>query len=129
MMTVAVETRIAFSAHAVNRYRERAYAAGDVARARAHLENLVPAARIASLPPGWFALRAKEDAELYLTIGADLVFPLVRAGEDRLDAWVAKTCIARGGMSDEARRRRNASNAMRRRSRREKRSGAARHER
>jgi hypothetical protein len=82
MMTVAVETRIAFSAHAVNRYRERAYAAGDVARARAHLENLVPAARIASLPPGWFALRAKEDAELYLTIGADLVFPLVRAGED-----------------------------------------------
>jgi hypothetical protein len=51
MMTVAVETRMAFSAHAVIRYQERAYAAGDVDRARAHLETLVPTARIVSLPP------------------------------------------------------------------------------
>jgi hypothetical protein len=114
MITVA--TQITFSAHAIVRYCERAFPALDITRARTHLDALAANARIVPIPPEWLAAQALEQAELYLTIGTDLVFPLAR-GDDGLDPWVAKICLARGGISDKTRSRRNAHNARRRRSR------------
>lgn len=124
-MTVAVETTITFSRHAVERYCERAFPAAEPRLAEARLDALAGSARIASRPPRWFAERAHEEAELYLVIG-DLVFPLARAAQDEADGWIAKTCIARGGLSEAARRRRNASRARRRRSRRDDPRGSGR---
>lgn len=45
----------------------------------------------------------------------DLVFPIVRTA--RIGGWIAKTCIARGGISEETRGRRNLARVQRRRSR------------
>ena len=120
MTTVAVETKITFSHHAVERYRERAFPAADLQLARARLEALASSARVAAHPPRWCAAKAQQEAELYLVIG-DLVFPLVRTGEDQDHQWLAMTCIARGGISARARRRRNASRVPRRRPREENR--------
>jgi hypothetical protein len=120
--TVAVETSVTFSRHAVERYQERAFPAADLQLAQARLDALAPSARIASRPPGWLAEREVHRSELYLVIG-DLVFPLVRAGEDGEERWFAKTCIARGGISEDARRRRNAVRVQRHRSRRVSRRG------
>lgn len=118
MTTVAVATRITFSRHAVERYRERGFPAADLDLAQARLNALATSARIASTPPRWYTAKARQEAELYLVIG-DLVFPLVRTAADAADGWIAKTCVARGGISVEARRRRNALRVHRRQSRRE----------
>jgi hypothetical protein len=114
MMTLAVETKITFSRHAVERYRERAFPAADLELAESRLEALATSAHLVSRPPLWHAGRASEKAELYLVIG-DLVFPIVRTA--RIGSWMAKTCIARGGISEETRRRRNLARVQRRRSR------------
>ncbi len=125
MTTVAVETKVTFSRHAVERYRERAFPAADSRLAEARLDALATSARIASRPPPWHAARTKEEAELYLVIG-DLLFPLVRAVEPGEDRWIGKTCIARGTISEGTRRRRNASRTKRRRSRRQNRRRSSR---
>jgi hypothetical protein len=112
MMTVAVHTRIDFSVHALERYRERVGTALDADTVRAHLLGLAGCAELAPDPPAWLAARAREEPHLYLLIGSDVVFPLIY--DQHRQAWIAKTCLARGGLSDAVRRRRNSANALRR---------------
>lgn len=52
MMTVAVETKISFSRHAVERYRERAFPAADFELAESRLDALATSAHLASRPHG-----------------------------------------------------------------------------
>lgn len=116
MMTVAVQTRIDFSTHALERYRKRVGTALDLDIVRARLLALAGCSELTPDPPGWLAAGAREESVLYLLIGSDVAFPLVY-GRDRR-TWIAKTCLARGGLSDAARHRRNTANATRRARRR-----------
>ncbi len=116
MMTVAVQTRIDFSTHALERYRERVGIALDLESVRARLLALAECSELTPDLPPWLASRAREESALYLLIGSDIVFPLVYSREPR--TWIAKTCVARGSLSDAARHRRNTANAARRARRR-----------
>lgn len=103
-MTAQVETAIEFSAHARQRYRERVGPEVDDARLRQHLAEIARHGELTTHPPRWFAERARAVSALYLVIG-DVMFPLVERPDGR--GWLAKTCIARGGISRLARTRRN----------------------
>jgi hypothetical protein len=116
MMTVAVQARIDFSTHALERYRERVGTGLDPDTVRARLLALAGCAELCPDPPGWLAARAREESILYLLIGTDIVFPLTY-GRDR-QTWIAKTCLAHGGLSDAVRHRRSTVSATKRARRR-----------
>jgi hypothetical protein len=115
MTIVLPQPAVRFSGHAVDRYINRVLQAGDRQRAEQQLTALALSGEITASPPNWFGDRAKEEADRYLVI-ADLVFPLVL--DARGTRWLAKTCIPRGYMSDDVRRRRNIAKSRRSQSRR-----------
>ena len=103
-MNVQVATAIEFSAHARDRYRERVGPQLDDARLSLVLAEIARHGALTARPPRWFAERARETSALYLVIG-DVVFPLLERPEGQ--GWIAKTSVARGGISPLARERRN----------------------
>lgn len=105
-MKLSVSTPITFSAHAIQRYGERIATAQITDALPGHLASLADVSKVTPTPPGWLSQTAKEHSPLYLTLGSDVVFPL--AYDDARDAWVAKTCLARGGLSSASRERRRA---------------------
>jgi hypothetical protein len=98
--------RVTLSNHCVNRFHERVRPALEVLHARAQLEYLIEHGKIEKAPPDWMARTMRQKADAYLVVGTDLVLPLVAAGP--LGEMVAKTCISRGGISEQARQRRSA---------------------
>ena len=109
------------SHHCVNRFHERFRPALDRIRARAELQLLIEHGEIADAPPEWLARTMRQEAEAYLVVGEDLVLPLVEVGPR--GELVAKTCIPRGGISEQARRRRNERARQRRAGRNSRRKG------
>jgi hypothetical protein len=103
--------------HCVGRFHERFRPALDLIGARTELEMLIEHGEIAGEPPEWMARTMQQEADAYLIVGEDLVLPLAWIGPlgERL---IAKTCIARGGISAPARRRRNERGRKRRAHRR-----------
>lgn len=95
---------ITLSRHAVVRFQERARPGLDILAAEEELARLVSDATVLSTPPAW--LHPGTKADLYLLI-ADLVLPLLRM-RCGPDAYLATTCIARGGFSQPSRRRHSA---------------------
>jgi hypothetical protein len=92
------------TSHAVKRFRERVRPGLAWDAAESELLRLLDFGETSTEPPAWLADRQLEQAEMYLVIG-DLVFPLERSSYDD-NRWLAKTCIARGGISELARARR-----------------------
>lgn len=90
--------------HAVKRFRERVRPGLAWDAAESELLRLLDLGEIAAEPPAWLADRQLETAESYLVVG-DLVFPLARSSYND-SRWLAKTCLARGGISELARARR-----------------------
>lgn len=115
-MKVSVSTPVAFSAHAIQRYGERIGTAQTTDAVPSHLANLAGASTITPTPPRWLTQTAKEHSPLYLTLGSDIVFPLVY--DEARGALVAKTCLAKGGLSSASRERRSHTKAQRRAQRR-----------
>jgi hypothetical protein len=105
---------VELSSHARERYRERVKPALGFETAGRELFALLTLGKIVPEAPGWLAARQCTVAEAYLVIGDDLVLPLARSES----GWVAKTCIARGGISAPARERRNRARRAGRRRRR-----------
>ena len=112
MSAPRLHSRVAFTDHAVLRYRERVRPGLAIAAARAELSRLLQHAKVLPGPPLWLVGAAQSG--LQLVIG-DITFPLKRDASDPDLLW-AITCLVRGGISSEARNRRNA----RRRRRRER---------
>ncbi len=92
---------VRFSLHSQQRYVERVRPTVECASAARELERVCRVGAIRNAEPEWLRGRTKRESELYLLIGDDIVFPLVRdMGSHEL---VATTCIARGGISDATR--------------------------
>ena len=106
-------SEIRLSNHCVDRFLERFRPALDWSSAKRELLRLLGCGSVRSDAPSWLADRALQEADCYLTVGEDLVLPLVHDGGD----WIARTCLGRGGISAPARERRNR-NRRHRRSRR-----------
>lgn len=110
-MRVSVSTPITFSAHAMQRYGEPIGVAQTTEALPGHLANLATVSKVTPTPPGWFSQTAKEQSLLYLTLGvtSSSLSPMT----DSRGAWVAKTCLARGGLSPSSRERRSYARAQR----------------
>jgi hypothetical protein len=107
---VAVE----LSRHAVERYAERLKAGFELppGAVAAELLRLAALGVVVEEPPGWCASPWATVSDFHLVIG-DLVLPLAPHGR-HADRLVAKTCLARGELSPEARERRRAGRRRRR---------------
>lgn len=104
-MTVAsIPVSVRISDHAITRYRERCKPALDDENAGRDLGRIAALGRVLTEAPRWLVGRARQTSPLYLEVG-DIILPLVpdRGGSGD---WCAVTCIARGGISEPARRRR-----------------------
>lgn len=104
---------ITVSEHAQERYRERVRDVLDVEGEIVLLAGVC--GRVQFEPPAWRGW-SDQPVEVWLMLGDDVAFPLVRG--------TAVTCIARGGMSDTARAGRNGHNARVRSARRVQRAMA-----
>ena len=95
---------IHLSAHAVERFQQRARPALDAVDALDELARLVLVGDVVDTPPRWHARGCSQLAPWYLVI-ADVLLPLkqhlVEPG-----VLVATTCFVRGEHSDDVRRRR-----------------------
>jgi hypothetical protein len=91
--------------HAVERFRERVRPGLTWDAAERELAQLLRAGEAKPEAPSWLADVQRQRADLYLIVG-DIVFPLA-ASEVRPGRWLVTTCIARGGLSGVARKRRN----------------------
>lgn len=111
-MNVSVPTPITFSPHALQRYGERIAITQLTDSLPLQLAKLAGFSRVMPSAPDWLTRTAKDESQLYLTVGGDVVFPLVY--DDRSGAWVAKTCLTKGGLSPLARERRNSAKARQR---------------
>jgi hypothetical protein len=94
---------VELSSHALVRYRERVKPALAFEAASRELFALLAVGEHVCEAPSWLAAKQRTVAEAYLVIGDDLVLPLARTAS----GWIAKTCIARGGISSRARECRN----------------------
>ena len=103
-MTTRVLTEIALSRHARERYRERVWPHMDDEQFEIALAEVLRHGTLTTHPPQWYAARSAETSSLHLVVG-DVVFPLCE--DTHGDRWIAKTCLARGSMSDAVRERRN----------------------
>jgi hypothetical protein len=106
--------------HCVGRFHERFRPALDQVRARQELKQLIEHGELAAEPPDWMARTMRQETDAYLIVGNDLVLPLVAAGPVG-EKLIAKTCIPRGGISEQARQRRNERDRRRRAARRARR--------
>lgn len=96
---------IHLSQHAIDRFHERVRPGLDRAAAEDALAQLALLGTIESEPPEWLARRQRQRAACYLVAG-DVVLPLDPYRRDPR-VLVALTCVARGGISELARQRRN----------------------
>jgi len=96
---------INLTCHAIARFHERVRPTLDRRAAEDELARLVAIGLITSEAPFWHATRQRQRAHAYLVVG-DLVLPLKPQRGDQ-SVLIAVTCIARGGLSDAARARRN----------------------
>lgn len=101
---------VILSSHAIERFRERARPALDLADAEEELARLATVAELSADPPSWHAARTAHDSDAYLVI-ADVVLPLVQRSDGE---YVATTCLVRGSLSEASRVRRNRHRASRR---------------
>lgn len=114
--------RLKVTAHAVDRYWERAVpACPDWTTARRHLLHVLQTAGdVHARPPRWAAAHDHLDtladrATGWVVIGDDIALPLV--------GNLVVTCVCRGGISDLTRRRRNETRKQLRHRRRKHRTG------
>lgn len=107
-------TTVDLSLHAIERFQQRMRPALTLAAAEEELAELMALGEIVGQPPDWFARRQLQHAPCYLVVG-DFVLPLVPARYDP-EVLCATTCVARGGLSDKARERRNSHRRRRNRS-------------
>jgi hypothetical protein len=91
--------------HAIARFRERVRPALAWEQAEAEFRAVLSLAEEAPHPPAWLAGRERQSADMYLVLG-DLVMPLARSAVTP-GRWLVTTCLARGGISDLARKARN----------------------
>jgi hypothetical protein len=91
--------------HAIERFHLRVRPGLSTAAAEIELARMVAVGELVNDPPSWYADRQRRTAAAYLVVG-DLVLPLEPVDGNPC-ALVAVTCIARGGISDAARARRN----------------------
>jgi len=116
MPVPAGRLRVCVSPHALTRYVERVKPGLEIGAAYRDLTRVSEHGEIVLDPPPWLARTMLKRADLYLQIG-DIVFPL-RRDRGRPGSCHATTCIARSGLSDLARRRRNLARRWRRAERR-----------
>jgi hypothetical protein len=112
-------SEVRLSPHCELRFRDRVRPALSVDAAARELERLMAEQGLIKLePPRWVADRMRaEPADFYVLIGDYVALPVRRSG-GRFARFVAVTCLVRTGISDEARRRRNAQAKVRRARRR-----------
>jgi hypothetical protein len=91
--------------HAITRFNERVRPGLATGHAGDELDRLLDIADYALEPPEWVSLRSCSRAPVYAVIG-DIALPLQVAHNGA--NLVAVTCLARGGLSQPARERRNA---------------------
>lgn len=96
---------ITMTAHAIERFRDRARPTLDLPRAAEELQRLIAHGHVCSEAPPWIADRQHQHAAFYLVVG-DLVFPLDSSRRDPATLSLL-TCLARGAISPAARQRRN----------------------
>ena len=102
---IAVESLpVTFSAHAVERYRDRLRPALPIDQAKLELERISAHSVIDPDGPDWMSEERKSRNDSFLEIG-DAAFPLETSWDG--SSLVAKTCLVRGSLSPEARDRRN----------------------
>jgi hypothetical protein len=103
MTTRTIEIHL--SEHAVQRFHERVRPGLDRIAAEDALARLALHGTIDTEPPDWLARHQRQHAACYLVAG-DVVLPLDPCRRDPA-VLVALTCLARGGLSEPARQRRN----------------------
>jgi hypothetical protein len=100
---------VEYGEHAIERYGVRVRSAALPAAIEHELRAVVACAgQIVAIPPAWAPWDVNDSA--YLTIGEDIVFPLV-VGPDGL---IAKTCLIRAWCPPSVRRARKARRRARR---------------
>ena len=109
MTTHRIEIHL--SQHAVDRFHERVRPGLDRTAAEDALAQLALLGTIEPEPPEWLARRQRQRAACYLVAG-DVVLPLDPCRRDPT-VLVALTCLARGGISELARHRRNSQRRLR----------------
>ena len=102
MDTITVE----LSRHAVERFQQRVRPALEPLEAEEELARLALVAELTSEPPDWHAVSCAQRASWYL-VAADIVLPLKQHATEP-HVLVATTCMARGELSEDVRRRRRA---------------------
>lgn len=95
---------IELTAHAVDRYVERVRPGLAREVAEAELAHVVLAGEVVTTPPAWHLANCAQVAPSYLVV-ADVLLPLVPRPDDP-DVLVATTCLAKGSLTPEVRRRR-----------------------
>jgi len=98
--------RYILTTHAITRFVERVRPALRWSAAEEELSRLLALGEAVEQPPPWFVDRAQQQAARYVVIANEIVVPL-SASREQPGRWLALTCIARGGISDVARARRN----------------------
>ncbi len=107
---------IDLTTHCVERFNQRVRPTLDHECARRELRRLLDIGRVRTEAPAWLATRTRQASDRYLVIEPDLVLPLVWNGFSQ--TWVARTCLARTGISENARWGRNLKARKRRAARR-----------
>jgi hypothetical protein len=92
--------------HAITRFKDRVRPGLGWSAAEREFERLLRMGTAVEQPPAWLIADATQGTPRYVLIGDDIVVPLV-ASVERPGDWVALTCIARGGLTEQARTRRN----------------------
>lgn len=101
---------VTFSAHAVDRARQRLRPGADKDAVRRQLSQMLASARVTSKRPEWLSAAQDSDASHWLLMGEDYCLPLVAkpGGELR-----ATTLMSRGSIAPVHRERLNAKRAER----------------
>ena len=103
---MTISQTIHLTNHAIDRYRERVRPGLSFKAAELELALVAASGEITTQAPAWHLRNCAQEAPYYLVI-ADVLLPL-RPHYSEIDVLVATTCLARGCLSADARRHRNA---------------------
>lgn len=103
-MTPQLKMPIRFIPHTVENYRDRLRPGLSIKHAEIDLERVAAHAEISWRPPDWLKDNGREDVTMFLTV-ADATFPLTPSSNGKF--LVALTCMVKGSISPQTRKRRN----------------------